>query len=170
MLAPTHWTKFDWATKSVRRARSKLKPADGAPETGCVTISLNIGSFGVRNEDRPAPCPAPGLDVAPAVAHHEAGAEIDAVLAGTLEEQSRSGFAAIAAIAVLMATHQQVVQRQSGAHRGIDVVQRLTAEQPSRDFGLIRHTDEQEPGGLEAGQSGRGIWRYLQIGETSRGA
>src|SRR5579863_3527356 len=54
--------------------------------------------------------PMPGLDIAPAVADNEAGAEIDVPRAGGLGEQARLRLAARALLAVVVRAHADVIQ------------------------------------------------------------
>src|SRR5215472_12382974 len=62
------------------------------------------------DEDRGAPRSAACLDIAPAIANHEAGLQVDIVPASSLEQQARHGLAARTLIRINMRTDENIIQ------------------------------------------------------------
>jgi hypothetical protein len=65
------------------------------------------------NENGPAPRRIPAIDVAPAVPHHIASGQRQAVLSRGMEKQTRSGLAALAGITVVVIAHIKVLKVQT---------------------------------------------------------
>jgi hypothetical protein len=84
---------------------SLAEPPHG--EIGRLGRSLRIARV---DEDRLAAGPPPRLDVAPAIADHDAVLEVDSPVVCGVEEEAGRGLAALAAIGVVVGAYADLVE------------------------------------------------------------
>src|SRR5579871_3648310 len=77
----------------------------------------------------------PGFHIAPTVAHHEAGAEVDIPRLRGREQQPGLRLAALAARVVVVRAHAYVVELQKAAQSGVDLAHFSRVRGTARDIG-----------------------------------
>src|SRR6185312_13753990 len=120
------------------------------------------------DEDGAAAGASAGLDVAPAVADHVAGRQVDRVGLGRLEQEAGVGLAPQAVVAVLVAD-QDGGDRHLGQEPVVHRLHHLAALGAAGDVGLIRGADEQEAGVTELPRRPDGAREDLELLQRRRG-
>jgi hypothetical protein len=97
----------------------------------------------VVDEDGPRAGGASRFDVAPPVADHHAGAEVDVPALRGVHEHAGSGLAARAAVGVVVRADHDLGDRQPVRHDRVHGVDLRPGAGAARDVGLVRDDDEE---------------------------
>lgn len=95
-----------------------------------------------------------GLDVAPAIAHHEAARE---VVDRRRSQQTRLGLPAVARIRIVVIADANFIERQAPAQFAVDGVDRRPGLRSPSDIRLVGDDDQSEPGVSQPPQGGSGF-------------
>src|SRR5262249_19543460 len=154
-----------------RGLRTREDPLDGFRQRPNVHIGWWHGStllVIVVNEDCPAARPAPRFDIPPAVPHHEAGRQIDAVPLRRGDDEAGARLAAVTACPVVVIADENLLQRDLHLNRAVDRLDTLAALRASRDIGLVGHSNRQKASLPKTPHRGRYGGRNPQLTEIRR--
>lgn len=90
-----------------------------------------------------------GLGVLPFVADNEAAVEVEVVLEGGFANETGEGFAAGAAVHLVVGAHEEVVEGEFFAEDHVHEVEFSAGEVAAGEAGLVGDGEEEEAGGLE---------------------
>ncbi len=91
-----------------------------------------------------AACSRACIDVAPTVANQIAPHDIDAVPGSSLEEQAGQGFAAVAAIRIIVVADEKIVEREMGGQEAVYLFDVFAGGGSAADIGLIGDDDQEK--------------------------
>jgi hypothetical protein len=98
------------------------------------------------NEDRPAASAEAGLNIAPAVADHEARIKVDPASLRGVDEHSGLGLAACASVCVVVRANNDLVERKRHEQSVVNAPDGFFGLCPASDIGLVRDDDELKAG------------------------
>jgi hypothetical protein len=101
------------------------------------------------DEHGPAPGPASCLHIPPAIAHHEAAAQIEPEITCGIEQKARSRLPAMAPVSIVVKTDVDRGDLHSFAHFPVDFVDYLCPLQPPSHVRLIRDDHQGISGNLQ---------------------
>jgi hypothetical protein len=97
-------------------------------------------------EDRLAACAQAGLNIAPAVADHEARIEVEPASLSRVKQHSGLGLAACASVDVVVRANEDFVERKRHEQSIVNAPEGFFGLRPASDVGLVRDDDELEAG------------------------
>jgi hypothetical protein len=124
-------------------------------------------SVPVIDQNTPAARTVPRVYIAPTVAHQETGGQIQAVFGACLEQQARLGLAAIAPVAIVVETGENVVQRQFGPKAGVHRLDGFPRLGSAGNIGLIGDDNEQKPGAFQIQERWYNVREDYEIGNRT---
>ena len=137
----------------------------GGARVGTVGRALEIPAF---DPHRAASRAATRFDVAPAVADHVRGGELEIQLAGGTHEHPRFRLAARTSVRVVVIARVQTVEGKRGADRVVDRLDRGARRRPARDVRLVGDDDHAETALVQPLDAARRVRLDAQLGERRR--